>query len=105
MVERILQGILDGATPGSGVNATDHNVRMDVVEAGALIKVNRKGLPIGSPEEIDPVDEDSRLVQAKVGERKGLPDAISFRDSIGVHHPDIESAAMSPGSHRLIEIG
>jgi hypothetical protein len=64
--------------------------------------MNRDGIPLQSPEQIQPIDQNYRLVQADLGPRKWLANAIGGGNRIAIHNRDMQSSGMAVGHKRLM---
>jgi len=69
-----------------------------------LIEANWLGIPLRSPEQVDAVDENCRLVLAHVGPGERLPDAVGLGNRVAIHEGDFETIGMPPRPHRLVQI-
>ena len=97
---------LDYGARGPRVHTPDQEIRIPIMvqPKRCLIEARRMGIPFGSPEQVDAVDENGRLVLAHIGPGEGLPDAIGFGNHIAIHERDLKAIRMPPRPHRLVKI-
>jgi hypothetical protein len=94
---------LDDSPRRPCVHTRDQEIRTPVIvrPKRRIVKNHGLGIPFRSPEQVDAVDEDGRLVLAHIGSGERLPNAVGFGNRVTIHERDFEAVNVTPGPHGL----
>ena len=101
-VERLLEGWrpADGQPGCPCIHTGDQDVHNPI---GLLCEVAGESIPFQSPEEIQPVGDDQRFVEADLGLGERLSHTVGGGDSVAVYEDDIETR-LSLCEERLVNV-
>ena len=91
---------------GSGsaaVDATDDEIKI-VVQVVTGAQMLRNGLPIESPEQVQPVDENDGFEEPNLARGERLADAVRGRDPVSIDHGHRQARRMPARDERLVKM-
>src|ERR1035438_9219669 len=87
---------------GAAIDATDDEVKI-VVQVVTGAQMLRDGLPIESPEQVQPVGENDRFEQPNLTRGERLADAVRRRDPVTIDHGHRQARRMPARDERSEE--